>query len=60
MTEQEFLIDKDNADDWVSIIGKPLVDAIKNSSETPNDDLFVVQSIDKIKKIITVVPYKNE
>lgn len=55
----EFHVNKDNADEWVSVLGRPLADAIK-SMPSAGPKKFVIICVDHDKGVITFAPLSEE
>lgn len=49
----EIVIDKDNVDEWISILGKPLADAFKLMPESDPINL-IVTSVNHHMRVVTI------
>ena len=56
----ELEINKDNADEFVNIIGQPLVDQIKQDHPTGVENVFEVDSVDVENGIVRLKQVKSE
>lgn len=59
-TVHELEINKDNADEFVDIIGQPLVDQIKQAHPTSVSNVFEVDSVDVENGIVRLRQVKSE